>query len=71
MSYLLYFLSDVLTDVEAAADLLEDNLRDQIGPFQPRDIETVKKLTGESLYAILFILRFIESANLCRLICTF
>ena len=40
--------SDVLTDVESAADLLEENLREKIVPFKAQDIETVKKLESKN-----------------------
>ena len=39
---------DVLTDVESAADLLEENLREKIVPFKAQDIETVKKLESKN-----------------------
>ena len=47
----------MLTDVESAADLLEENLREKIVPFKAQDIETVKKLeskNGRFLVVILF-----------------
>ena len=42
------YVSDVLTDVESAADLLEENLRERIVPIRAQDIETVKKLESKS-----------------------
>ncbi|KAL5247141.1 hypothetical protein ACHWQZ_G019112 [Mnemiopsis leidyi] len=41
-------IQDVLTDVELAADLLEENLREKIVPFKAEDIETVKKLESKN-----------------------
>ncbi|XP_063692918.1 transmembrane and coiled-coil domain-containing protein 3-like [Bolinopsis microptera] len=41
-------IQDVLTDVESAADLLEENLRERIVPIRAQDIETVRKLESKS-----------------------
>ena len=48
----------MLTDVELAADLLEENLREKIVPFKAEDIETVKKLESKNGMLFDLILKF-------------